>query len=109
MVNIKLTVHLPQLKSLGDKLVALLDSIHEALNQLDNTLVQELTEIAAALAGSGGQPVTPEEIAVVIERIDDMRVRVHDIIPDAPPEPEPDPEPVVDPEPAPEPEPEPSR
>jgi hypothetical protein len=57
--------------------MASLQSISDALTSLETTLETELGEIAAALANHPSQ----EEVDAVAQRVNDLRDRVHNIIP----------------------------
>jgi uncharacterized phage infection (PIP) family protein YhgE len=74
-----ITVNIPQLDTLGDKIMANLSNISSALDSLSATLDSELTEIHDALANMQGP--TQEEIDAVAQRVADLRDRIANIIP----------------------------
>jgi hypothetical protein len=74
-----ITVKIPQLDILGDKIMANLSNISSALDSLSATLDNELTEIHDALANMQGP--TQEEIDAVAQRVADLRDRIANIIP----------------------------
>lgn len=79
--TVNVEVSIPQLRGLtklGAQLVANLSAISEALDQLQQTLDQELTEIAMALQNSGP---TQDEVTAVAQRVLDLKDRISTIIP----------------------------
>jgi hypothetical protein len=81
-MDIRLHVEIPQLTTLGDRIMAGLATITDALNDLEATLDTELTEIAAALqAASGTGSPTQEEVDAVATRVLALKDRIQAIIP----------------------------
>ena len=76
-ISVALTHHIPQLDTVGEHLVASIQSIADALTSLEETLTTELQEIADALANNPSQ----DEVDAVRQRVDDLRARVANIIP----------------------------
>jgi hypothetical protein len=79
VLTIRLSIDFPQLNKLGGTLMGLLDPITTALNSLDDTLTQELAEIAAALQTTGGP--SQDEIDQVVSRVNALRDKIAGIIP----------------------------
>lgn len=77
LFTIGLTITIPQLETLGDRLMAGLSTITEALNALETTLDQELTEIADALMNSPSQA----DVDAVATRVLALKDRIAAIIP----------------------------
>jgi len=75
--QIGFTVYIPQLDTLGDKLVASLDNIANAITEVGLALDQEIGEIAAALSNNP----TPEQVEEQAQRLRDLQTRIQSIIP----------------------------
>lgn len=75
----RIIIEIPQLKRLGDELMANLNSISVAIDQLSQTLDDELTAIHDALSGMQGP--TQEEVDTIAQRVTDLRDKIANIIP----------------------------
>ena len=78
MFTITVQLSIPQLDTWGEQLVASLNNITDALQQLSATLDQELTEIATALQNA---TPTQAEVDAVAQQVLSLRDRVQNIIP----------------------------
>ena len=75
----RIIVEIPQLKIIGEKLMASLNSISVAIDQMNETLDDELTAIHALLAQMQGP--SQEEIDAVAQRVLDLKDKIANIIP----------------------------
>ena len=80
MFTITVDINIPQLDTLGAQIMESMQSITDALDSLSTTLDSELTQIADALAVAGGP--TQEAVDAVVQRVNDLRDRIANIIPD---------------------------
>jgi len=76
-LTLRFEFSIPQLLTLGNKIMASLSSITTALDNLSTVLDAELTAIADALQNSPSQ----EEVDVVAVRVMELRDRIANIIP----------------------------
>lgn len=81
MLTITVELAIPQLDRLGDRLVDALTGIKTALDEVVAALDTELPQIAAAI-----QAAAPDttEVQEVVTRLNTLRDRIHDIVPDTP-------------------------
>lgn len=76
-LSLTLTLNIPQLDTLGDKLVASLADIGNKLTEVEQALVSEVEQIKQALLNGA-------EAQVLVDRLDVLKSNIMNIMPDAP-------------------------